>query len=414
MTEYLKNRQLRQQKLKEIILRLHQGAKVDDVKEEFRDLLNAVGPTEIARLEQALISGGLPEEEVKRLCDVHVSLFQESLEADADLTAAPGHPLQTFKAENDAIQRLIEDELRPLFAQLKQASNQAELAELFTIWQEKHSALSEVENHYSREENLLFPYLEKYGLSGPPSVMWSIHDDIRDQLKQVANFLAVDKEGLSLDKVSKYIDEVAEPLLDLIMDMIYRENKVLFKFSAEALTEADWLAIRDESDEIGYTLIRPQQGWEPKSEKIASPAQQGPAPEGTINFETGSLSPKQIELILNNLPIDITFVDQDNVVRYFSKPKDRIFTRTKAVIGRKVELCHPPESVHVVTEIVEEFRAGRKDTAEFWLTLGDNFVHIRYFAVRDENQQYLGVLEVTQEVSGIRGLQGQKRLLEWE
>lgn len=413
MSEYLKNRQLRQQKLQEIILRLHQGARVEDVKEEFRDLLNAVGPSEIAKLEQALIRGGLPEEEVKRLCDVHVSLFQESLDAEADLVSVPGHPLHTFRAENDAIQKLIEAEIRPLFARLKAAASHTELTELLALWREKHTALSELEKHYSREENLLFPYLEKYGLSGPPSVMWSIHDDIRDQLKQVADFLADNRGELTQEQVGKFIDEVAEPLVDSIMDMIYRENKILYKFSADTLTEADWQAIRDESDEIGYTLIKPQQGWEPKTAQGASAAPQSPAPEGTINFETGSLSPREIELILNNLPVDITFVDQDNVVRYFSKPKDRIFTRTKAVIGRKVELCHPPESVHVVTKIIEEFRAGRKDTAEFWLTLGESFVYIRYFAVRDENQKYLGVLEVTQEVSGIRGLQGEKRLLEW-
>lgn len=403
----------KQSRLKSIILDLHKGAKVGEVKERFKDLLSQVDASEIAELEQALINEGLPEEEVTRLCDVHVEVFRESLDEQEEPEHTPGHPLHTFKLENDAIDTLINRDLKPLLEKIKQEQDPGDRNELITIWQEKNLAIQEIEKHYSREENLLFPYLEKAGLSGPPSVMWSIHDQIRDQLKKIGGFL----EGAynaSQSEIQGFIDETVLPTLDEITDLIYREHKVLYKFSVENLKETDWQAIKDESGEIGYTLIEPGQGWQANtSPDSESPAGIEDSPEGTLNFETGALSFKEISAILNHLPVDLTYVDKSGAVRYFSRPKDRIFTRTKTVIGRKVQLCHPPESIHVVNKIIEEFKAGGRDTADFWITLNDRFVYIRYFAIR-ENDEFMGVLEVTQDATEIRNLEGQKRILDWE
>lgn len=132
-----------------------------------------------------------------------------------------------------------------------------------------------------------------------------------------------------------------------------------------------------------------------------------------MKFENGSLSKIEVEGILDALPIDLSFVDKSDRVKYFNKAEKRIFVRTKSVIGRKVELCHPQKSVHVVTKIIEAFKAGKKDVAEFWINMGGRLVHIRYFAVRDQNKKYLGTLEVTQDLTDIKKIEGEKRLLDW-
>jgi len=133
--------------------------------------------------------------------------------------------------------------------------------------------------------------------------------------------------------------------------------------------------------------------------------------KGKIVFDTGSFSKEELETLLNTLPVDITFVDKEDTVRYFSKTKERIFPRTKAVIGRKVQQCHPPKSIHVVNKILDDFRNGQKDVAEFWIHVNERLIYIRYFVVRDKNGEYLGCLEVTQDITDIKKIEGEKRLL---
>ncbi len=279
----------------------------------------------------------------------------------------------------------------------------------------------EIENHYSRKENILFPYLEKHGITGPTTVMWGIHDDIREQLKKISEFLDYAEE-VPKDEAAARIDKLVIPALTAITDMIYKEQKILFPMSLETLTEAEWQEIYNQSDEIGYTLIRPGREWAAGMAKEAVQAGAGVKDKpsegtlnldtGSLNLDTGSLTPREVNLILNHLPVDITFVDKNNVVRYFSQGQHRIFTRTPAVIGRKVESCHPPESVHVVKKIVEDFKAGRRNSAEFWITMNGAFIYIKYLALRDEKGEYAGVLEVTQDITEIRKLSGEKRLLD--
>jgi DUF438 domain-containing protein len=189
--------------------------------------------------------------------------------------------------------------------------------------------------------------------------------------------------------------------------MIYREENILFPMAIMNFTEDEWVKIAHESDEIGYCLTSPEAEWKPErnglDEKTIS--------EGYIKMETGILSLKQLELLLNHLPIDITFIDQDDVVRYFSHGKERIFARTKAVIGRTVQNCHPPRSVHVVEDLLADFKAGKKDTEDFWIKAMDKYIYIRYFAVRDEQGNYIGTIEFTQNISPIQEITGEKRIL---
>ncbi|MCJ7628172.1 MAG: PAS domain-containing protein, partial [Longimicrobiales bacterium] len=128
---------------------------------------------------------------------------------------------------------------------------------------------------------------------------------------------------------------------------------------------------------------------------------------------TGRLSLEQVDMLLRHLPIEISFVDANGFVRYYSETEERLFPRTPGAIGRHVDNCHPPKSLHMVREILRKFAAGQRDVAEFWTEIQGKFIHIRYFAVRNPAKEYLGCLEVTQDVTGIRALEGERRLLEW-
>jgi DUF438 domain-containing protein len=197
-----------------------------------------------------------------------------------------------------------------------------------------------------------------------------------------------------------------------INEMIYKEESILFPMTLDHLTQDEWITIAEESEEIGYCLTGPAEKWKPERVALEEDSlADGQRDTGNVKFETGFLSPKEINGIFNHLPVDITFVDKDNIVKYFSQTKERIFARTKAVIGRNVGNCHPPASVHVVESIVEDFKSGKKDSEEFYIKLGEFYAYIRYFAVRDENGEYLGTLEVTQDIAPIQKIHGEKRLL---
>jgi len=404
MTEILHSREYRQQELKKIIRDLHDGKPLAEVKQRFTTLIKDIGPAEIAALEQALIREGLPEEQIKKLCDVHVQVFRDALDDQRQADAIPGHPVHTFRQENVAIEKLIEHYKHTVAKAISKEKQD------LSAWAEVHKELMTIENHYSRKENILFPYLEKYGISGPPSVMWSFHDEIRSQWKQIDKFIE-QADKAPAEGIKEVIDTAVGPMLNAIGEMVYKENKIMLPMCLETLTEAEWEQINRQSDDIGYTLYKPEREWTAKT-LHATPQAAETIAQGAMEFDVGFLSQSQLNAILKTLPVDITFVDDEGKVQYFSQGKERIFTRTKAIIGRQVGMCHPPESVHVVMQIVEEFRTGKRDVAEFWINLGGKFVHIRYFAVRDDKGTYLGTLEVSQDLTELRQLQGEKRLLD--
>ncbi|GFN22826.1 DUF438 domain-containing protein [Thermanaeromonas sp. C210] len=407
MSELINNREYRKKALKEVITALHEGKSVQEVKGKFEEIIRDVSPKEISLIEQELIREGLPVEEVQRLCDVHAAAFKESLERVAPPELTPGHPVHTFKEENRALIELMEKEIEPLLAELEKAGadRAKDIAVELAV---KLDALGELDKHYSRKENLLFPYLEKYQITGPPKVMWGVDDEIRALLRET-RALAREHAGRRDELLAK-----ARKTLAKIKEMIFKEEKILFPMALETLTEDEWQKIAEESAEIGFCLIPPPKPWKPSRE---NPAREAPrlagaeSQEGYIKFDTGFLTPKEISLIFNYLPVDITFVDTDNVVKYFSAPRERIFARTRAVIGRKVENCHPPASVPAVEKLLEDFKAGRKDEEKFWLPLGDKYVLIQYFAVRDEEGRYQGTLEVTMDIKPLQAIRGEKRLV---
>ncbi|MGC8786719.1 MAG: DUF438 domain-containing protein [Anaerolineae bacterium] len=414
MSEYINNRKYRQETLKRLVRELHEGRDIGAVKEEFRKLLKDVSATEIAQMEQALIAEGVPSEQIKELCDVHVQVFRESLDKQVPPEMVLGHPVHTFRAENEAVAKVVE-ELKQRIQQIAATGTIEAADEPIQHARETLDRLMQVNKHYLRKENLLFPYLEKHGFSGPSSVMWAIHDDIRSKLKELQQILSKYRD-YDFAALLAAIEQVAQPLTTAITEMIYKEENILFPTALEKLSDAEWLSIKEQSAELGYCLIQPADEWPQAVAKeqpavAAQPAEAQMLPSA-LPLDTGSLTPREINLLLKHLPVDITFVDKDDTVRYFSQTPERIFARTKAIIGRKVQNCHPPASIHVVNRILDDFKQGKRDVAEFWIQMKGKFVHIRYFAVRDENGAYVGTIEVTQDITRIRGLTGERRLLE--
>ena len=398
--EQVEQNQTKVHQLKQLILDLHAGGDLEDAKTRFARMIGDVSAVEIAQMEQQLIADGLPAEKVQALCDVHVQVFQESLSGRESPEMTPGHPIHTFKYENFALTealKLLEGAVADLPGEGALSRARAHLEQV-----------GQVEKIYLRKENLLFPVLERHGVTGPSKVMWGSHDKIRVQLKGLRQAL--------LRGQGQGARELLPPLADEIRQMIYKEEHILYPTALKMLSDAEWALIRDGSDEIGYCLVRPGDQWEPQVlESVEAPAQTAltVSPSGSIDLDTGSLAPEQINLLLTHLPVDVTFIDEQGIVRFYSQARqERIFTRTPAIIGRKVENCHPPQSVHVVNRLLEDFREGRREVAEFWIRMGDRFVHIRYFALRDAEGRYRGTMEVTQDIAPIQKLEGERRLLD--
>ncbi len=407
MSEYINNREHRQKVLKELILELHNGKSAEEVKERFADLIQGIAPTEISAMENALIKEGMPVSEVQRLCDVHAAVFKGSIEEIHQVVnqeELPGHPVHTFKMENRALERLVNKFIKPGLEELKKDASRANLEKLSEDFQK----LWEVDKHYLRKENLLFPYMEKYGITAPPKVMWGVDDEIRAAIKETIGLLK--QENSSSDAII----EKAEAAADRVIEMIFKEENILFPMVLETMTEDEWLKIARESGELGYCLYEPKKEWKPVKVDVEEKEQkkgETPAGSGYLTFETGIMTQPELEAMLNTLPVDVTFVDKEGTVKYFTQGSDRIFPRTKAVIGRKVQNCHPPASVHVVEKIVEDLQSGAKDHEDFWIRMGDRYVLIRYFAVRDKEGNFLGTLEFTQDIGPIKLIEGEKRLM---
>ncbi|BBB49794.1 DUF438 domain-containing protein [Pelolinea submarina] len=416
MSEFINNVSRRKETLKEALRQIHAGKPYEEVKQTFAEILQQASAGEIAEIEQALIAEGLPVEDIQYLCDVHVAMFRESLDQQTPPQMMPGHPVYTFNAENE-LAALQLNQCRQLLGQAQDNPKAETLAQLAAALQK----LAEFDCHYERKENLLFPFLEKYGFSGPSSVMWGIHDDIRKAWKSMRKQLQ--DAGADPSAALAAVSEKFIPMENAMREMFYKEEHILFPNALERLNASDWRAIHAQEPDFGFAFVVRGAQWPPDEQPVEIETAIGDA---IINKEkqermnemnefpltTGDLTLSQINLMLTHLPVDITFVDENDIVRYFSETPTRIFKRTPAIIGRKVQNCHPPASVHKVVEIVEDFRAGKRDSAEFWIQMNGMFIHIQYFAMRDVSGNYRGTLEVSQEISALRKLEGEKRLLD--
>ena len=381
--------------LKGLIRKLHEEPdKLENIREDFMRVVRELTPVEIAQVEQKLVEEGMPPESIQLMCNIHLDVFKEALDEDS-LHVDSWHPLQMLIEEHrDILNRT--KELRDLTGKIIAGNYDGEDIRRL---QSSIQYLDSLEAYFSKEENVLFPYLERHGLVQPPAIMWKEHDEVRNLRKK----MKIEYENLKNGDPNK-VNELAITISELFTNHIYKEHKILFPSALKLLSKNEWESIRVEFDEIGYFSFEPMPFV--SSEEVSK----NNGVEGLVNLGSGFLKVDQLLLMLNTLPFDITFVDENDTVRYFSEGKERIFVRTRAIIGRKVQNCHPQKSAHVVNRILEDFKNGVRDVAEFWLNLGPKIVHIRYFALRDTLGKYAGTLEVTQEISSIKALEGEKRI----
>jgi len=397
MSELINNAERRKELLKHLILQLHDGKAPAEVRQSLVRLLGQVPYHEVVEVEQSLIDGGLPATEVLKLCDVHGAALKGQIDTSAAKPVPAGHPVDVFRQENRALEWELEA-VRADLRTLDAAPDAAGSGEAWVRLRGHLNALMDVDKHYARKENLLFPYLEKRGITGPPTVMWGKHDEARALLKAAL--------------ASPSAATIA-PALEAIEGMIDKEEQILLPMCLDKLDEAEWGAIARHTLELGYCLVVPAVLWRPAPVEGA-PVEDEPTTSGRIQLPSGSFSAEELTAILNTIPFDLTFVDRHDKVRYFTEGRERIFARTKAILGRDVSLCHPPSSVHVVERILADFKAGREERAGFWIQMKGRFLSIEYFALRSPAGDYLGTLEVSQDLTAKRALEGERRILAYD
>ena len=410
MSELIDNRAHRISILKEIIQHLHAGAAPELVKERLRKLVGETDATEIMAMEQQLMAEGMPVEEVRSMCDLHSQVTRGVLvQVAPPASIQPGHPVDTFRRENSALKQVIAT-MRGIFAEIANLDGNADAKEVVLRLRQSANDLMDLDKHYQRKEHALFSCLERHGITGPSKVMWSKDDDVRKLLKQMNQ--AAHDCGPTVTEASRLLTQHAAPALSAVEEMIFKEENILFPMSLQTLTDNEWAEIWSASPQYGWCLVEPRTGYAPPA---TAGATTGAVPrDGTIMMPTGHVSVEQLTAVLSTLPLDLTFVDAEDRVAFFSEGPDRIFARSKAIIGRKVQHCHPPRSAETVNKILEDFRSGRQNVAEFWINFQGKFVHIRYFAVRNAEGGYLGTVELTQDLAPLRRLSGERRLLAYE
>ena len=395
MSEFTKTNEKRQAKLKEVSKLILETGNAHSFVIANKDFIPTVIPADFIALFDILVKEGISVEDLKRLASKLLNIFHIPIETYPRIEPESNSFLGVLEKNNCQLV-LVLDEIRPVFkAFVKDPVNNALQKELLN----KFRHLEVFVKHYTIKENVLFPAIEK---NWPDyrclQIMWSIHDDIRSNIKFVIGQL----ESGSIE--IKTFNRCVGDIFFNMMAIKFREEHILFPVILSTIKKAGLEAMNRLGFEIGYPYIQP---------RIIAQEEQESNSNGFINLGTGILNAEQIKLIFNHLPVDITYVDEHDKVQYFYTPPKRIFPRTVAIIGREVKNCHQPESVHVVEKIVESFRSGEKNQASFWIKMKGDFLLIQYFAVRDQSGNYKGVIEVSQEISEIKALEGEKRLLDW-
>lgn len=407
MSELINNAAKRKELLKHMILQLHKGEAPEQVRTRLEELLGSIPYGEVVEVEQELIAEGLPQEEVLMFCDIHTRVLDGKIDHSGVALVPPGHPVDTFSKENRELLALTR-QVRQIVEEVN-GTAAMEVSSTILRLRALFNALWDVDKHYRRKENLLFPFLEQKGITGPPTVMWGKHDQAREMLKGAREALESDG-GMTREEVAATAELLLLPAIQAVEDMTMKEEDILFPMCMDQLTDLEWFSIYEQTPEIGFCLYDPTVEWKPRSIEERPEAT---VEQGAVRMPSGALTPAELTAILNTMPFDITFVDKDDKVKYFSQGSERIFDRNRAILGRDVRLCHPPSSVHIVDRIIEDFRSGKESSAPFWIQMHGKFIHIEYFALRDATGAYLGTLEVSQDLTAKRALDGEQRLLQY-
>jgi DUF438 domain-containing protein len=409
MSEVIDNRAHRIRTLKHIIKHLHAGQAPEQVRAQMQRLVRETDYSEIVAMEQELIAEGMPASEVQAMCDLHSQVTRDVLVPLPARAVPPGHPVDTFRRENEAIKGAIL-RMRSAIRELQSLDDAADPTAVLLKLRGAYNELADIDKHYQRKEHTVFSKLEKHGITGPSKVMWGKDDEVRALIKDLGTALGA--QDLNAGELNLVAATVAASALAAIEEMIYKEENILLPMCLDTFTEEDWAEIWASSPRYGWCLVEPREGYQPPKPVLKEGIKLPPA--DTFMLPTGNVNMEQLVAMFSTLPLDLTFVDADDRVAFFTEGPDRVFARSKAVIGRKVQHCHPPRSVDVVDRILSDFRSGQQNVAEFWINFHGRFVHIRYFAVRDREGNYLGTVELTQDVTRIRKLEGERRLLEYD
>jgi len=410
MSEVIDNKANRIRVLKDIIKHLHAGNPPEQVQRQMQEIVRQTDASEIMAMEQELIAEGMPVEEVRSMCDLHSKATRDVLvQLPIRKAIAPGHPVDTFRRENEALRGAI-GAMTQTLAELQTTNEAPDVAAILLRFRQSFNELMDIDKHYQRKEHALFSCLERHGITGPSKVMWAKDDDVRNLLKRLGECIHSGTDDIAKWKVN--LVEAANAVFKAVQEMVYKEENILLPMSLETLSEDEWAEIWSVSPKYGWCIVEPQQGYTPAVG--TTPESMKVPPSGALMLPTGNVSLEQLVAVFSTLPLDLTFVDADDRVAFFTEGPDRIFARSKAIIGRKVQHCHPPRSVETVDQILTDFRSGKQSVAEFWINFHEKLVHVRYFAVRSSDGGYLGTVELTQDLTPLRALQGERRLLEYD
>ncbi len=390
---------------------------LEEARKALKDRVQHLAPYEIAIIEQEMVEE-TEDECVKEDIQAMLEVFQDVL-VTKEQSLPENHPISCYRRENTKMKELllsVED-----LVQYPVIKNQ---------WLELYEELLKFKIHLSRKQNQLYPVLEKKGFTRPTTTMWTLDDFIRDEIAECYNLLLEDKE-------EEFIGKQAELVAD-VRDLMDKEENILYPTSLEMISDEEFRYMAEGDQEIGFAYITVDKDKADIPKSSASSAVSShlsglsSAPgfaeelagllgkygfnnkEEKLNVTTGQLTLEQINLIYQHMPVDLSYVDENELVCFYTDTKHRVFPRSKNVIGRDVKNCHPKASVHIVEEIIKKFRSGEQDKAEFWINKPDLFIYIIYYAVRDENGKFRGVLEMMQDCTHIRSLQGSQTLLTWE
>ena len=393
MSELLNNSANRIHAILTLIREAHAGRQAPDFTQRMQDLVRCCDPGEMAVIEEVL-----KHEEIEA-CQF---ICAAGAIPQGGVQIVPvGHPVDVMRCENKALRQLAAQQRDILAAQDKDPDPATRLQ-----LRQGANHLMDVDKHYQRKEHAWFATLERHGMFAPSTHMWALDDAVRATLKTYDGLL---RNNGPWQKIRSSGDQAFE-LLDAMID---KEEMILIPMCQSMFTMDDWLAIDAESLSYGWCLVEPEQRWQ--LAQSTAPAQTAALSAGSgINLGSGVLSREQLMALFATLPVDITLVDHEDRVRFFSEGPNRVFVRTPVIIGRLVQHCHPPKSVDTVERILADFRSGKQSLAEFWIDFKGSFVHIRYFALRDSEGSYQGTLEITQDCTHIRSLQGERRLLAYD
>ncbi|MDF2613422.1 MAG: hypothetical protein K0S71_1208 [Clostridia bacterium] len=383
-----------------------------EAKDKMNGAIDKVTSQEFAICEQYLQKYGITDDVLADRMSEILEIFKDVLVSNK-LDLPLGHPIRTYLDETDAIKNLLNQ--MEVLLQKKFIKNQ---------WLEIYEKLSQINIHFSRKQNQLFAALERKGFDKPSKVMWTLDNNIKNIIKESQVHLDENRDDAFMNLQSEVIE--------MVRDMMVKEVEILFPTAIELLSEKDFIEMRIGDDEIGYCLIESPLPYPLSDKKEQIPDTQNEllndlaevlnkhgilnksGKDDILDVSQGKLTLEQINLIFKHLQVDLSFVDENEIVKFYSDTKHRVFPRSAGVIGREVQNCHPRESVETVEKIIKAFRAGEQDKAEFWLEINGKFIYIIYNAVRDERGNFRGVLEMMQDVTHIRSLQGSQRLLSWD